>query len=148
MSRGRIILLGASGQLGRSLTQELAERGNPYELVSYTHEQLDCTDTESVTQAIKLWEEQAIAHDWTMIVNCAAFTQVDLAEDKAQYRDLLALNALLPAQLAESRLLIIQISTDYVFDGCQGTPYHEEDATNPRSPVSYTHLTLPTKRIV
>lgn len=133
MSKGRIILLGASGQLGRSLTRELAERGNPYELVSYTHEQLDYTDTESVTRAIKLWEEQAIAHDWTMIVNCAAFTQVDLAEDKAQYRDLLALNALLPAQLAESRLPIIQISTDYVFDGCQGTPYHEEDATNPRS---------------
>ena len=76
MSRGRIILLGASGQLGRSLTQELAERGNPYELVSYTHEQLDYTDTESVARAIKLWEEQAIAHDWTMIVNCAAFTQV------------------------------------------------------------------------
>ena len=68
-----------------------------------------------------------------MVVNCAAFTQVDLAEDPAHYRDLLALNALLPAQLAESRLPIMQISTDYVFDGKQGTPYHEEDSTNPQS---------------
>ncbi|WP_297125093.1 dTDP-4-dehydrorhamnose reductase [uncultured Porphyromonas sp.] len=133
MSRGRIILLGASGQLGRSITRELAEGGNPYELVSYTHEQLDYTDTESISRAIKLWEEQAVAYDWTMVVNCAAFTQVDLAEDPAHYRDLLALNALLPAQLAESRLPIMQISTDYVFDGKQGTPYHEEDSTNPQS---------------
>lgn len=133
MSRGRIILLGASGQLGRSIIRELAERDNPYELVSYTHEQLDYTDTETVSRAIKLWEEQSAAYDWTMVVNCAAFTQVDLAEDPVHYRDLLALNALLPAQLAESHLPIIQISTDYVFDGKQGTPYHEEDRTNPQS---------------
>ena len=55
------------------------------------------------------------------------------AEDAAQYRELLALNALLPAQLAESRLPIIQISTDYVFDGKQGTPYREEDIPHPQS---------------
>ena len=98
MSRGRVILLGTSGQLGRSITRELAERGNPYELVSYTHEELDYSDTLAVANAVQIWEEQAIAYDWTMVVNCAAFTQVDLAEDTAQYRELLALNALLPAQ--------------------------------------------------
>ena len=133
MSRGRVILLGASGQLGRSITRELAERGNPYELVSYTHEQLDYSDTLAVANAVQIWEEQAVAYDWTMVVNCAAFTQVDLAEDTAQYRELLALNALLPAQLAESHLPILQISTDYVFDGKQGTPYREEDIPHPQS---------------
>lgn len=133
MSRGRVILLGASGQLGRSITRELAERGNPYELVSYTHEQLDYSDTLAVANAVQIWEEQAVAYDWTMVVNCAAFTQVDLAEDAAQYRELLALNALLPAQLAESHLPIVQISTDYVFDGKQGTPYREEDIPHPQS---------------
>lgn len=133
MSRGRVILLGASGQLGRSITRELAERGNPYELVSYTHEELDYSDTLAVANAVQIWEEQAIAYDWTMVVNCAAFTQVDLAEDTAQYRELLALNALLPAQLAESHLPILQISTDYVFDGKQGTPYREEDVPHPQS---------------
>lgn len=133
MSRGRVILLGASGQLGRSITRELAERDNPYELVPYTHEQLDYSDTLAVANAVQIWEEQAIAYDWTMVVNCAAFTQVDLAEDAAQYRELLALNALLPAQLAESHLPIVQISTDYVFDGKQGTPYREEDIPHPQS---------------
>ena len=133
MSRGRIILLGASGQLGRSITRELAERGNPYELVPYTYEQLDYSDTLAVANAVQIWEEQAVAYDWTMVVNCAAFTQVDLAEDPIHYRDLLALNALLPAQLAESHLPIVQISTDYVFDGKQGTPYREEDISHPQS---------------
>lgn len=132
MSRGRIILLGASGQLGRSFTRELAERGNPYELLSYTHEQLDYTDTVAVSRAIKQWELME-SPSWTMVVNCAAFTQVDLAESPEHRQELLALNVLLPAQLAESHLPIIQISTDYVFDGEKGAPYHEEDATNPKS---------------
>ena len=129
--KGRIIVLGATGQLGRSLCLELKRLGDPYHLLTYTHKALDCTDTEAVRESIIQWEQESISYPWSIIINCVAFTQVDRAEETDRYHDLLALNALLPAQLAESKLPIIHISTDYVFDGLKGSPYREDDKTNP-----------------
>ncbi|MCF8185154.1 MAG: NAD(P)-dependent oxidoreductase, partial [Polynucleobacter sp.] len=119
----KILLTGASGQLGRELKRSLASLG---ELIACDRSQLDLADAKALRAAVR-----DIAP--TAIVNAAAYTAVDKAESEPQLAD--AINAEAPGALAaEARrlgALLIHYSTDYVFDGAKPTPYTEDDATAP-----------------
>ena len=122
----KYLVTGAAGQLGREITKLL--EGERNQVVAIDRAELDFSLPEKVTEGIA--QEPA---DW--VINCAAYTQVDSAE---QERDAAFLvnrdSALAVAEGVKSyggRLL--QISTDFIFDGRQSTPYREEDKANPLS---------------
>lgn len=138
-SATRIILLGAAGQLGRSV-QEAAALNPSIIIEPYSHEQLDLTDSVALQCAIKEWRDTVPRFTDTIIVNCAAYTAVDQAEEEAHRSECEWLNHHLPRILAQSALPLIHISTDYVFDGEQQTPYKEDSPTAPRSVYGSTKL--------
>lgn len=120
----RILLTGAGGQLGR----QLLARHQGQEIVPLTRRDLDVTNLDDVRAAVG-------AHKPDLVVNAAAFNDVDRAEAEP---DLALLgNAVGPRNLAlasaESGVAILHVSTDYVFDGEKGSPYHEYDQPAPLS---------------
>ena len=122
-----IAITGAAGQLGLALAEACQERG--IACAALTRRELDITNA----QAVAAW---FAAHPCECIINCAAYTAVDKAEDEplAAY----AANALAPWLLARTKLPVVHVSTDYVFDGAARTPY-ETDA--PARPASVYGLT-------
>lgn len=123
----RILVTGGNGQLGNEL-QEAAPGFPDYELTFIDIEELDLTDEKKTNQYFR-------EHYFEGIINCAAYTAVDKAEE--EHDKAIALNAIVPKQLAEiarlNRMWIIHFSTDYVFDGIAYKPYSEEDQVNPLS---------------
>lgn len=129
-----ILITGCNGQLGNEM--QLLEKQNPQHTYFNTDvQELDITDQQAVEQFVA---ENAIDG----IVNCAAFTAVDKAESSQELCDLL--NRVAPGYLAgavERRGgWFIQISTDYVFDGTNHTPYAETDPVCPNSIYGRTKL--------
>lgn len=116
----KILVTGANGQLGRSL-QDIAPDTN-HEFIFTDVEELDITDREAVNRFV---EESGVQ----VIVNCAAFTDVERAEDARELAE--KLNAVAPGILAEAAqqndALLIHISTDYVFGGDKGNVPRNED---------------------
>ena len=123
MSRKRIVLTGASGQIGWELQRTLSTLGK---VVALDSTRLDLTNTVAIRQLM-----QGVAP--AMIVNAAAYTAVDQAESETELAH--AVNATAPAVLAEEaeRLgaLLVHYSTDYVFNGRGTTPWREDDAVDP-----------------
>ena len=129
-----ILLTGCNGQLGNEM--QLLEKVNPQHTYFNTDvQELDITDQEAITRFV---DENEIDG----IVNCAAYTAVDKAEANEALCTLL--NAEAPAYLAHAigqrGGWMIQISTDYVFDGTQHMPYVEDDDTCPNSVYGRTKL--------
>jgi dTDP-4-dehydrorhamnose reductase len=118
----RVLVAGAGGMLGRDFTAAARERG--HEAVALARNALDITDQGSIYRAIEL-------HDPDVVVNCAAFTDVDGAE--ADEPGAMRVNdegaALLAAAAASVGAKIVQPSSDYVFDGSSRRPYVESDVT-------------------
>ncbi len=117
-------MTGADGQLGTDLCRLLNRQGN--EVVPLCQRDMDLTDEAAITRVIG---EQAA--DW--VVNCAAYTQVDRAETD---RDLaFAVNrdgaAAIARAVSRSGGRLLQVSTDFIFDGKQSMPYGEADAAHP-----------------
>ncbi|HUN35047.1 MAG TPA: dTDP-4-dehydrorhamnose reductase [Trebonia sp.] len=129
----RWLVTGAAGMLGRDLTALLAERGE--QVTGLGREDLDITDAEAVAATLD-------KHAPSVVVNCAAWTAVDDAETHED--DALRLNGAGPGNLAAAcaRLgaILVQPSTDYVFDGQADRPYREDDPTGPRSAYGRTKL--------
>ncbi len=131
MRHNRILITGARGQLGQALQRQYAD----YDVTAWDLEDLDITQFDEVKKAL----DQLRPH---VVINAAAFTQVDAAETKqeAAYRG----NALGPKNLAvvtyELGIALVHFSTDYVFDGRQTRPYHEFDRTNPLSVYGHSKL--------
>lgn len=120
----KILITGSAGQLGCALQTTLAD----HEIIACDREELDITQFDQVREAVAALRP-------VVVINAAAHTNVDGAESDqvAAYK----LNAVAPRNLAiataERGIPLIQVSTDYVFDGLSAKPYHEYDATNPLS---------------
>ena len=119
----KLLLIGKTGQVGQELQQTLATLG---EVVAVGRDTVDLSQPESVRQVMESVRPQ-------VVVNAAAYTAVDKAESEPELA--MQVNGLSPGILAEATAAIgaglIHISTDYVFDGSQSSPYRETDATNP-----------------
>jgi dTDP-4-dehydrorhamnose reductase len=122
----RLLVTGAGGQLGHDLVATATAAGD--EVLAATHAQLDVTDRDAVLGAITTWRPDAVVH-------CAAWTAVDACEGDP--RRAFTANALAVRWIAEgchrADAHLVHLSTDYVFDGDLDRPYHEWDATGPRS---------------
>ena len=129
-----ILITGANGQLGNEMRLLSNEFGS-YHYFFTDVQELDITDRMALIDFVK-------QKDIHCIVNCAAYTAVDKAEENAELCD--RLNHLAPGYLAEAaernHAMLIQISTDYVFDGTHYIPYKEEDPTCPNSIYGKTKL--------
>ena len=129
-----VLITGCNGQLGNEM-QLLQRERKEHTWYNTDVAELDITDREAIATFI---DENAIDG----IVNCAAYTAVDKAESNEELCQ--KLNAEAPAFLAEAINRrggwIIQISTDYVFDGTGHTPYLETDDTCPASVYGKTKL--------
>lgn len=120
----RIALIGSRGQLGSDLVRSRPEE---IELIALTSQDIDITDRDGVRRL--LGDVKPVA-----VINCAAYVRVDDAEDDAETA--FRVNAVGVKHIAETcqslRALLVQMSTDYVFDGRKTqTPYTEEDIPNP-----------------
>jgi dTDP-4-dehydrorhamnose reductase len=129
----RILVTGAGGQLGTDLVRTCTEAGD--EVLACTSAQLDLGDRDSVAQAIT-------STDPDVVVNAGAWTAVDDCEadpDRAW-----RVNALGPRWVTDAARRVgahvVQLSTDYVFDGTKATPYVEWDAPNPPSAYGRSKL--------
>ena len=121
-----LLVTGANGQLGQELRLLLGNRA-----VYAGRAELDIADE----AAVKAFFE---AQSFDFVINCAAYTAVDKAEDDAEAAD--RANRLGPALLARYGRRMVHVSTDYVFDGTSCRPYRENDAPNPVSVYGRTKL--------
>ena len=118
-----LLLLGCDGQVGREVRRRAAARGLP--LTALARAELDITQRAAV--------RQAVGRGCGVVVNAAAYTAVDRAEsDEATA---MAVNRDGAGHVAEAcqagGAALIQLSTDYVFDGLKGAPYREDDPVRP-----------------
>lgn len=131
----QILVTGCRGQLGNEIQQLATQYADTCCFHFTDKDELDITDRKAVYQFV---EQHAIS----IVINCAAFTAVDKAEDNAELCDLL--NHIAPGYLAEAVASVggtmIQVSTDYVFDGTACRPYREDDDTCPNSVYGRTKL--------
>lgn len=131
----QILVTGCRGQLGNEIQQLALQYADTCCFHFTDKDELDITDRKAVYQFV---EQHAIS----IVINCAAFTAVDKAEDNAELCDLL--NHIAPGYLAEAVASVggtmIQVSTDYVFDGTACRPYREDDDTCPNSVYGRTKL--------
>jgi dTDP-4-dehydrorhamnose reductase len=122
----KALVTGAAGQVGIEVTRALGARG--HDVTATNRERLDITNRDAVGAAIDALRPE-------VIINAAAYTAVDAAEGDPD--GAYAGNALGVRHLAEAATRVgahlVQLSTDYVFDGTKDTPYLEWDPPNPAS---------------
>lgn len=119
----KVLLTGAAGQLGQAL---IASRLPAMELIACGRAELDLADAEACRAAVRQHRP-----DW--VLNAGAYTAVDKAESEPELAQ--AVNAGAPAAfaeaLAETGGRLLQVSTDFVFNGQQGSPYRPEQPVDP-----------------
>ena len=128
-----VLLTGANGQLGQDFQKLFDKLGIKY--IATDYQELDITNKEKVREYIE-------NNNFTIVINCAAYNNVDKAEDEIE--KCYALNAYAPKNLAEickeKNIIFVTYSTDFVFDGEKEIPYTEEDIPNPLSIYSKSKL--------
>jgi len=127
----RIAVLGGRGMLGSDLVQICRKRG--FDPIVLDLPEFDITNTDHLQQAVAGAE---------IIVNCAAYTNVDGAESQAElaYRVNAEAAGRLGALARQAGKWVLHISTDFVFDGCGDKPYVETDHPNPINTYGKTKL--------
>jgi dTDP-4-dehydrorhamnose reductase len=129
----KIAVIGANGQLGSDLVAAFSEQGDA--VCGLTHSDIEISDLHSVAQALDGIRAQ-------VIVNTAAMHHVENCEREPEKA--FAINALGPKNLAivarDLGAVLMHVSTDYVFDGCKGSPYIEEDNSRPLNAYGITKL--------
>lgn len=127
-----ILVTGANGQLGQDFQRLFNKLKIDYIATNRSKikdcEKLDITDYEKVRDYI-------LSKDIDLIINCAAYNNVDKAEDERE--EAFNLNSIAPRNLAkiakETEAIFVTYSTDFVFDGQKDSPYKEDDKANPLS---------------
>lgn len=129
----KVVLFGSAGQLGVELGLEFSARGA--KVLGFTRAMLDLLDPEAVEKAIGETQPD-------LVVNAAAYNQVDLAEREPQAA--FQVNALAVRNIAAAcrqvDALLVHFSTDYVFDGTLGRPYVETDPVHPLGAYAVSKL--------
>lgn len=129
----RVAIFGSGGQLGVELCREFEQRG--WTLIRFDRQSLDITDSGLVESALANADPQ-------VVINSAAYNQVDLAEREPQAafnaNALGVRNLAMACRQTDARL--VHFSTDYVFDGRKGAPYVETDATHPLGAYAVSKL--------
>ncbi len=133
MQRQTVAIFGSGGQLGVELKAEFAGRG--FEVAAFERTMVDITDRHAV--------EHTLARcDASLVINAAAYNQVDVAEKEPQ--PALLANALAVRNLAmacrQCDARLVHFSTDYVFDGLAGRAYTEEDVPRPLGAYAVSKL--------
>lgn len=121
----KILLLGAKGQLGLDI-QDVCDQHNEIELMALSREDVDISNTAQLKERITSFKPD-------YVINSAAYTKVDQAEDERELSMKInsdAVNAL-GLLCKESGTVLLHISTDYVFNGEKNTPYGEDDTCQP-----------------
>src|SRR5215475_492793 len=129
----RVLLIGAGGQLAQDLRRQLKAARDA--VTPVTHEQLDIRDPAQVREVVGQARPD-------VIINTAAFHRVDDCEDQKELA--FAVNEAGVGNLAQAaesmHALLVQFSTDYVFDGKKGSPYVEQDQARPLSVYGKSRL--------
>ena len=124
-TRSKIAVVGSGGRLGAALMREYRDK---FEVTGFNHTQLDLSNFDEMREKLR-------ETDFDVLINAAAFTNVDLCETRRDQAFLI--NAEAPHVLAEicreKNAKLIHFSTDYVFDGEKRQPYIESDSANPIS---------------
>jgi dTDP-4-dehydrorhamnose reductase len=124
--RKTVLVTGANGQLALTIKDRYSQNIDDIDFVFLTKKQFDISNKSQI-------ETQIAQHDFSVCINCAAYTNVEMSEEdpKTAY----SINAKGLKNLAECckkhDIDLIHISTDYVFDGNNNTPYQINDDTNP-----------------
>lgn len=125
----RVLITGINGQLGYDLLQvgQTLKTEHALEIVGVGRKEMDITNAHQVYQLVTQVKPDLILH-------AAAYTKVDLAEGEGK-EEAYAVNAYGTRNLVQAANLLgatfLYVSTDYVFDGTKGSPYHEWDTVNP-----------------
>lgn len=129
----RALIFGGTGMLGRQVVREARRRGVP--ALALSRAQGDVTDR----QRLLYWAD---VFRPTVVLNCAAFTRVDECESRRDHAMAVNAHAVdhLVAAAARVDARLVQVSTDYVFDGDAERPYREDDPTAPRSVYGVSKL--------
>lgn len=129
----RVLVTGAGGQLGIDVQAACTAAGD--QVTALDREHLDITDEVQVRAAVA-------ASQPDVVVNCAAWTAVDACEGDPERALLTNGSAVrwMASACADARAHLVQISTDYVFDGTLARPYVETDETNPQSEYGRSKL--------
>jgi dTDP-4-dehydrorhamnose reductase len=121
----RVVVTGAAGQLGRAIVRHFSGHAD---VVALTRQELDLADAAAI-------ERRLAADKPDVVINCAAFNDVDGAEERAM--DAIAINAMVVRSLARAcralDAVLVHYGTDFVFDGVAQRPYTEEDEPSPQS---------------
>ena len=129
-----ILVTGANGQLGNEM--RIVSQQSAHHYIFTDVAELDITDAAAV-------EKMVADNDVKVIVNCAAYTNVDKAEDDRELAELLNAKAVenLAVAIRRNDGLLVHVSTDYVFGGARNnTPCREEEAANPTGVYGETKL--------
>ncbi len=129
----KLLITGAAGMLGRDLMLAAGNAG--HDVVGFGHAELDITDADAVRRKVDLERPD-------VLINSAAWTDVDGAEEAEEAA--FAVNGAgagnVAAAAAEVGAAVVQVSTDYVFDGTKRTPYVESDQPAPLGAYGRTKL--------
>lgn len=129
----KILVFGANGQVGREF--RTLELDPSYQMTFFGRNDLDLTNGDRILKVL-------VTNSPDVIINCAAYTAVDKAE--ANSKDAFSINAraveLLAKGCADNDIVLIHLSTDYVFDGSGDIPFRESDQVAPVSVYGKTKL--------
>jgi dTDP-4-dehydrorhamnose reductase len=129
----KVLVTGAGGMLGRDVVLAAGNAG--HDVIGFGHTELDVAEQATVTAKFDLERPD-------VVINCAAWTDVDGAEDSEEAA--LAVNGQAAGNVAAAAAAVgasvVYVSSDYVFDGAKGAPYVETDQTAPLSAYGRTKL--------
>ena len=129
--RKKILITGAQGQVGSQFIAAL-NQSSEYLPISYSHVEFDITDPQSI--------QIIFNQNFSAVINCAAYTAVDLAESESNlaWKVNVYATKLLALACADKKIPLIHFSSDYVYDNNLNRPLKETDPCNPKSIYAIT----------